>query len=140
MWIIPGEPVTAAAIPLWVEAGRSPRALWEGEQAPLFIESLRIKWGIRPSKDGHMGDYLDLSRLDNAEGTGYLPGLLEMEASIFAETEDFLAGQPGPEELAVYQETVANRILGHLQAVVIPGAEPRPTSTTPARAWVYTKP
>jgi hypothetical protein len=127
LWVIPGEPLTAAAIPLWVEAGRSPAALSEGARAPLWAESLRIKRGLRPSRIGHTGDYLDLTRLDNADGTGYLPDLLEMERSIFAETADFLAGRPGPEALARYQEQVANRVLDHLASIVIEGAEPPPT-------------
>ena len=127
MWIIPGEPLTAAAIPLWVKAGRSTAALFEGQEAPLWTESLRIKSGLRPSRIGHTGDYLDLTRLDNADGTGYLPELLEMESSIFAETAAFLAGRPGPEELGDYQEQVADRVLGHLQSVVIEGSGPPPT-------------
>ncbi len=126
MWVIPGEPVTAAAIPLWVEAGRSPAALHEGERAPLWRESRRIKKGIRPSSEGHTADYIDLARLDNAEGTGYLPDLLALEVGIFAETEAFLAGGPAPEELAGFQEEVANRVLAHLQSVVVPGVEPPP--------------
>ena len=124
MWVIPGEPVTAAAIPLWVEAGRSPRAMYEGDRAPLWQESRRIKNGVRPSSEGHTADYIDLARLDNPEGTGYLPGLLEMEASIFSETEAFLAGGPTPGELAGFQEEVANRVLAHLRSVVVPGVEP----------------
>ncbi len=127
LWIIPGEPLTAAAIPLWVEAGRSPAALHEGKRAPLWNESLRIKDGIRPAKRGHGRDYLDLTRLDNSDGTGYLPGLLQIETSIFDETEAFLAGRPGPEELADFSERVANRVLGHLQSIVVPGAGLPPT-------------
>ena len=127
LWIIPGEPLTAAAIPLWVESGRSPAALSEGERAPLWEESMRIKRGLRPSRIGHRGDYLDLTRLDNVDGTGYLPGLLETESSIFSDTAAFLAGRPGPEELGDYQEQVADRVLGHLQSIAIEGAEPPPT-------------
>jgi hypothetical protein len=80
---------------------------------------MRIKHGLRPSRIGHTGDYLDLTRLDNAGGTGYLPDLLAMEESIFDETAELLAGQPGPEELAEYQERVANRVLEHLRSIVI---------------------
>ncbi len=119
LWIIPGEPLTAAAIPLWVEAGRSPAALSEGKEAPLWVESMRIKHGIRPSRIGHTGDYLDLTRLDNADGTGYLPDLLAMEESIFDETAEFLAGRPGPEERADFQESVAKRVLEYLRSVEI---------------------
>ena len=124
LWIIPGEPLTAAAIPLWVESGRSPAALSEGERAPLWEESMRIKRGLRPSRIGHTGDYLDLTRLDNIDGSGYLPGLLEAETAIFADTAAFLAGRPGPEKLGDFQEQVAERVLAHLQSIVIEGAEP----------------
>jgi hypothetical protein len=127
MWVIPGEPVTAAAIPLWVESGRSPAALSEGEEAPLWVESLRIKRGLRPSEEGHKGDYLDLTVLANQEGTGYLPALLDMELAIFAATDEFLDSRPSPEALADYQEHVANRVLEHLRSIDVGGAEPAPT-------------
>ena len=39
MWVIPGEPVTAVAVPLWVEAGASPPELWQGNEAPLWAAS-----------------------------------------------------------------------------------------------------
>ena len=121
LWVIPGEPLTAAAIPLWVEAGRSPAALSEGEKAPLWEESMRIKHVLRPSRIGHMGDYLDLTRLDNTDGTGYLPDLLSVEESIIDETAEFLAGQPEPDELANFQDRVANRVLEHLRSIVFEG-------------------
>jgi hypothetical protein len=130
LWVIPGEPVTAAAIPLWVEAGRSPVALSEGERALLWAESMRIKNCLRPSEIGHRGDYLDLTRLDNADGTGYLPELLALEEAIFEQTAEFLAGHPGPEELAVYQGRVAQRVLAHLRSIVIEGCEPQPPPAT----------
>jgi hypothetical protein len=126
MWVIPGEPVTAAAIPLWVESGHSPAALSEGEEAPLWVESLRIKRGLRPSEDGHKGDYLDLTVLANQEGTGYLPDLLDLELAIFSETERFLASQPSPQALAEYQERVAIRVLEHLRSIDVGGAKPVP--------------
>jgi hypothetical protein len=124
MWVIPGEPVTAAAIPLWVEAGRSPAAFYEGEEAPLWKESLRIKRALRPLEIGHIGDYLDLTRLVNADGTGYLPDLLSLEQSIFVDTAAFLAGRPQPDALAAFQEQVTARVLEHLRLIVIEGEPP----------------
>lgn len=128
LWIIPGEPVTAAAIPLWVESGHSPAALSEGEQVPLWLESLRIKKELRPSKKGHIFDYLDLTRLDNADGTGYLPSLLELEMSIFDETAAFLDQHPGSAELAEYQERIADRVLEHLRSITFDRTEPDPAA------------
>ena len=127
MWVIPGEPVTAAAIPLWVESGHSPAALAEGEEAPLWVESLRIKHGLRPSQEGHKGDYLDLTVLANQDGTGYLPDLLDLELAIFSETDEFLDSRPSPEALAGYQERVADRVLEHLQSIDVGGEEPAPS-------------
>ena len=46
---------------------------------------------------------------------------------ILAETKAFLAGHTEPEELAEFQERVADRVLGHLQSVVTPGDEQPPT-------------
>jgi len=122
MWIIPGEPVTAAAIPLWVEAGSSPAELHDGDLAPMWQASRRIKDHIRPSTQGHTADYIDIAKLDNAEGTGYLPALLELETTIFSETETFLTSGPTSEELARFQEATASRLLKHLEAVEVPTA------------------
>jgi len=117
MWVIPGEPVTAVAVPLWAEAGSSPAPLHAGEEAPLWAESLRIKRLLRPRTAGHLEDYLDLTRLDNASGTGWLPALLATEAAIGDEAEAFLAEPRTPEELAAFQERAAETALAAMRAV-----------------------
>ena len=117
MWVIPGEPLTAVAVPLWVEAGRSPEPLWQGEKAPLWEESARIKKIIRPFPESDKQEYLLVSRLDNADGTGYLPKLLETEADIIRETEAFLKTKHTPAELAGFQDRMAARALAAMQAV-----------------------
>ncbi len=117
MWVIPGEPLTAVAVPLWVEAGRSPEPLWKGEKSPLWEESLRIKKLIRPFPESDKEEYLLVSKLDNADGTGYLPKLLEAEAGILSETETFLKSRHTPADLAGFQERMAARALAAMQAV-----------------------
>jgi len=117
MWVIPGEPVTAIAIPLWVEARSSPAPLWEGEQAPMWRESLRLKDVIHPMSEGYKGHYLNLTRLDNADGTGFLPLILETEAKIIGETLEFLGKRHSPEELAAFQNQMAERALARLKAI-----------------------
>ena len=117
MWIIPGEPLTAIAVPAWVEAGASPAALWRGDEAEMWRESLRIKRLLRPSTEGHKGDYLDLTRLDNADGTGYLPALLAAESEILDRTEAFLAEPCGAAELAAFQEQMAGLALATLRSI-----------------------
>jgi len=117
MWVIPGEPVTAIAIPLWVEAGSIPAPLWDGEQAPMWRESLRIKDIIRPMSEGYKRDYLNLTQLDNADGTGFLPQILETEAQIIMETMEFLGAHHSPEEFAAFQNRMTERALATLRTI-----------------------
>jgi hypothetical protein len=117
MWVIPGEPITAAAIPLWVEAGASPAPLWQGEDAPLWAESLRIKKIVRPFPEPDREKYLDLTPLENADGTGFLPSLLELERAIVDATRSFLQSNRSPDELRRFQEQQAERVLGALRGI-----------------------
>jgi len=117
LWVIPGEPITAAAIPLWVEAGSSPATLWQGEDAPLWAESLRIKKIVRPFPESEKEKYLNLTRLHNADGRGFLKSLLALEKETFDATESFLGQVRTPEELRRFQEERADRVLGVLRAI-----------------------
>lgn len=117
LWVIPGEPVTTIAVPLWVESGSSPEPLWDGEQAPMWNESLRIKRMIRPHSAGNQNDYLNLIRLDNVDGTGFLPILLKTEASIITETLDFLNQSHSADEYAAFQNKMAERALATLRTI-----------------------
>lgn len=117
MWILPGEPVTTVALPLWVEAGAVPEAFWKGKDAPLWAESLRIKKRIRPFPESEKQEYLDLAGLDNREGTGFLPRLLAAEDGIFARVKAFDADRRKPGELAAFQEELARMALAALQGI-----------------------
>jgi hypothetical protein len=117
LWVIPGEPLTAVAVPTWPAAGSSPKALWDGAEAPLWRESLRIKGMLRPFTGGHKRDYLDLTRLDNAAGTGYLPALLRAEVEVFDRTEAFLTEPRSADELAAFQEEMAGLALEAMRAI-----------------------
>lgn len=117
MWVIPGEPLCAIAIPLWVEAGSPPEALWKGEEAPMWKESLRIKDIIRPYKEGNKEDYLNLTRLDNADGTGFLPEILKTEEEIIKMTSEFLKKEHSPEKLAAFQAKMAQKALATLRSI-----------------------
>lgn len=117
MWVIPGEPLCAIAIPLWAEAGCCPEPLWKGKDAPMWRESLRIKNIIRPDKEGNKEDYINLTRLDNADGTGYLPKMLSTEEAIIKETCEFLKANHTPSELAAFQEKMAEKALSVLKSI-----------------------
>jgi hypothetical protein len=116
-WVLPGEPVTAVALPLWVEAGSVSDALWKGKEAPIWIESMRIKQRVRPFPEAEKQEYLDLAGLDNREGTGILPRLLSAEDGIFRRAEALSAGPKTSAELAALQEELAATALKAMQGV-----------------------
>ncbi len=120
MWVALGEPVTTIAVPLWAAAGVPPDEVWQGKEAPITTEAFRLKGLLRPLKSREKAEYLDLTRLDNASGTGWLPGLLAHERDIISETEIFLRKGPAPAELAVFQKAMASRAHAALKAVVPP--------------------
>ena len=117
MWVILGEPVCGVAVPLWVAAGAPPAAVWEGDEAALTRESLRIKGVLRPLAARERKEYADLSKLDNAAGSGWLPGLLTAETDTLKQAGALLAKNPSPSELASFEKTAADRALALLRTV-----------------------
>ncbi|TFG80056.1 MAG: hypothetical protein E4H23_03880 [Chrysiogenales bacterium] len=117
LWVMLGEPLFTIAIPMWVEAGASAIPLAQGDKAALYLESKRLKKTARPHPESDRREYLEATRLDNLEGTGFLPGLLETEKKIFASTEEFLKFPHTPAELAAFQEQMAEKALAALRAV-----------------------
>ena len=119
MWILPGEPMTSIALPLWPDAGVTPDPLWKGEkEAPMWTQTLRVKkierpfYGI-PEKQ----EYMNISKVDNKEGTGFLPKFLATENDIFNQTEEFLKKAHTPAELSAFQKAMADKAMGVLESV-----------------------
>jgi hypothetical protein len=125
MWVALGEPVTSVAVPLWVAAGPPPDALWKGTDAPIALEAFRLKDLLRPLASRERREYADLTRLDNADGTGWLPRTLAVEREIIAGAEALLAGNPSAADLAAYQRAAAERALGVLRQTAEGGARAR---------------
>jgi hypothetical protein len=116
-WVMLGEPLFTIAVPMWVEAGAAPAPLWQGEKAVLCQESKRLKKMARPYPETDRCEYLDITRLDNREGTGFLPRLQQTEKEIFDLTEEFLKMQRSTEELAAFQNQMAEKALTVLQGI-----------------------
>ncbi len=117
MWIVPGQPVTAPVLPLFVDAEATPEVFWKGSEAPLWVESLRIKNLAHSLKGRELEEYLDLARLDNREGTGFLPAILKTEYETLEQTETFLKVPRTAEELRIFQKETAERALAVLKAI-----------------------
>ena len=117
LWVILGEPLCSVAVPVWVVAGETPAELREGQDAPIVVEALRLQRALRPLSGGGRGEYLDLTRLDNSSGTGWLPLLERTERAITRETEEFLSQERSAEELAAFQRAMAARALAALRTI-----------------------
>jgi len=107
LWAIPGQPMCAAALPLWVESGEVPEDLWKGKDALLWQQSLALKARLFPLRGGNRHEYMNLTILDNAAGTGILPPILKQEQAILKETRIFLSQPHTPAELAAFQRRIS---------------------------------
>jgi hypothetical protein len=116
-WVILGEPVTSIAVPLWVEAGEVPKVFYEGKDAPLCAEALRIKKLLYPFSEGSKKNYMQVTRLVNREKTGFLPLILETEQEIFAATARFLKKKHKSQELAAFQNKMAEKAFQTLKKI-----------------------
>ncbi len=116
-WVILGEPLTSIAVPVWVEAKSSPVQLWRGETAPICKESLRIKKIVHPFSEGSKKNYMNVTRLDNEEGTGFLPVILKTENKIFKRTAEFLKKKHSPDELSEFQTKMSEMALDTLKKI-----------------------
>jgi hypothetical protein len=117
LWVMLGEPLFTIAVPMWVEAGASPAPLSQGEKAAMYLEAKRLQKMARPYPEADRSEYLDSTRLDNREGSGFLPRLLETEKEIFTLTEEFLKLPRTPAELAAFQDRMAEKALTVLQGI-----------------------
>lgn len=136
MWVLPGEPLTAVAVPLWVEARSSPDAMALGEpDAAMWAESLRIKKTLRPFSDGHKIEYLNLTPLVNREG-GFRAVLDDEEAEILRLTTEFLDSAHSAAEYRAFQDAMASRVLLALSAVRGPQTDQIP-EPQPLTVGVY---
>jgi hypothetical protein len=117
LWVILGEPLCSIAVPVWVAAGETPPELRQGDDAPIVLQALRLDRTLRPLSGGAREEYVDLTRLDNSQGTGWLPRTLAEERSIIEETQKFLQSAPGAEAMAEFQRAMAARALATLRAI-----------------------
>ena len=117
MWVALGEPLCSLAVPLWVEAGAAPALLHEGQDAPLYREAARIRKLLRPFEETDKVKYIDVTRLTNQEGTGFLPALQKAQQAIYEATAAFLQTPHTPAEFAQFQDRMAADALAALQKV-----------------------
>jgi hypothetical protein len=89
----------------------------DGKDAPITREATRLKDLLRPLPGSDRHEFVDVTRLDNRSGTGWLPGNMKVEREILSATEKFLAGNPSPAERAAFEKQMAAKALATLQEI-----------------------
>lgn len=85
MWAIIGWPLASVAYPVWLNPDQMlPEILTasEGATAPVCDISLELKKRCFPAEYESGPDYLDINRIFNDNGTGYLQWMLPLEEEI----------------------------------------------------------
>ena len=93
-WTIVGHPLTTVAIPLMITStGKLPKVVSPDEEgrAPLAEWGLKLKKRIFSWQRGNTGDYIDLSKLINKEGTGIWQKLQPVEKEVVARGQEVVA-------------------------------------------------
>lgn len=91
MWTILGFPLTSVALPVWITSdGSLPRVarISDNLHAPICDAALSLKQHCFPFTRGSGRKYIDLSRVVNQEGTGFMQLLGKVEGEIFREVRE----------------------------------------------------
>lgn len=120
LWVVPAQPVTGAAVPLWVAAASVPAELAAGKDpSPMTAACDALRARLYPDQKGDGKRYLDPAALAG-EG-GLLKPLLALEGENFAKAEKALAlwrqKKPAPEEVKFLQEQIARETVDKLRAM-----------------------
>jgi hypothetical protein len=78
---------------------------------------LRLKKIARPNPESDREEHLNARRLDDRDGTGFLPRLLTGEDEIFERTAAFVSVPRTPGELAAFQDEMAAKALEALRSI-----------------------
>jgi hypothetical protein len=100
-----------------VAAGETPEEVRSAKDAAIYQEAARLQTMLRPLKGRDRREYIDLTRLDNKEGKGWLPGNLKLEKEILTETAALMQANPTPAQLRDFQKKVAARVLSALKNI-----------------------
>jgi len=119
MWVILGQPVTCAAVPVWPWTGRVPAVTAGPGTPPLNAFSRALAAHLYPDRRGRMPQYLNVSRLRTYGGEGVLAKLIRVENAVLESAAEALARwervRPTAKEAADFQESAASGVLESLK-------------------------
>jgi hypothetical protein len=86
MWVLLGQPVTTAAVPLWAAAEKVPAALSGPKTAPVNDFARAMVAYLYPDRRAGLTLYMNATRLRTYGGEGVLPKLYRIEDAIMDKT------------------------------------------------------
>jgi hypothetical protein len=96
-WMVPGFPLTAIAVPIWISAGKDLPwvvSMKEDMHAPLCDAAMMLKKQLFPITRGSGSKYMNVAALINAENTGIMQRLAPVENEIFRKTAALMKSMP----------------------------------------------
>lgn len=119
-WTNIGWPCASVAIPLVLEEDVPlPFIVQRGENDKSWLcnKSIEQKKKVFSLKRGNVRDYIDLSKLVNAAGTGIVQRIMPLEREVFSHARETLKkvrkGKDGPQALRTYYEWVDEYLMEH---------------------------
>ncbi len=121
-WVIPGMPLSGAAVPVWPSAGEVPAELKVSNGPCALADSFkRVKTILYPDSRGDLARYMDM-RAYNGPAMPVLSGLLAEESLSFDETRKAMdAWQkdfPGAKAVAALQSKLSARTAAATEALL----------------------
>ena len=119
MWVLLGQAVCTAAIPLWAHAEGIPEVAGGKSTAPLNDLAIALANYLYPDERGHMRQYLNVTRLLTYGGDGVLNHIIPIENNVLEKTEELLAKwdkqKPKKGEMLVFQKEIADWVYRSLR-------------------------
>jgi hypothetical protein len=119
MWILLGQAITTAAIPVWAHAEGVPEVAGGSESAPLNDFSRAMSSYLYPDKRGHMKQYMDVSRLLGYQEEGILKRLLRIEDQVLRETSakirQWEKRQPDKKDQFTFSDKIASWVFDSMK-------------------------
>lgn len=92
MWTVGGWPLATPAVPIWMNKEKLLPSLLtapEGINAALCDMALAAKRAAMPITRGHGQDYININKVYNTDGSGYIQWIIPLEKEILALTESY---------------------------------------------------
>lgn len=120
MWVLLGQPITIAAIPVWPASGQVPAVTSAPgkETCPLNAFSRKLVQYLYPDRRGRMPQYLNINRLRTYGGEGVLSKIMRIENQVLEKAGAQLRAWENRKEsaarVAAFQEALAESVRQNL--------------------------